>query len=146
MALSEVSIPVPTKQFLELADFLKRQGSDRDPVEAVHDAIQYWMENASWMQDDLLPEVPKSAPPDISDGYWWKSLFLPAGTKVRMIYKGRTYLAEVSSSGIQYEGRSYSPSGFTHHITDTARNAWRDIELLFPGKSSWILAYRLRKG
>lgn len=63
-----------------------------------------------------------------------------------MIYKGRTHSAEVSSNGIEYEGQAYSPSGFTPRITDTARNAWRDIEVQFPGKSSWILAYRLRKG
>lgn len=90
---------------------------------------------------DLLGE-PTSA---TEAGYWWKSLFLPAGTKLRMAYKGTMYEAEVVENDVRYKNETVSPSEFTFRVTRTARNAWRDIELLFPGKSQWESAEMLRR-
>ena len=77
---TQISIPIETEQFLGLVDFLRSNGDARDPVIAIADAVDYWMENASWKPELLTKSV--------SRGYQWKSLFLPDRTEVRMQYKG----------------------------------------------------------
>lgn len=146
MAHSEISVPIPTRLFLELCEFLRSRGSDRDPVDAVSLALDYWMQNAPWKAEDLLPDVtPKAGVMPTHEGYWWKTVFIPAGSKARMIYKGKSFFAQVTSEGFLFEGAAYSPSEFIHHVTQTSRNAWRDIELQFPDKATWVLADDLRK-
>ena len=46
---SSISVPISTKQFVELVRFLDEKGSDRDPVEVIQDASEYWVENADWV-------------------------------------------------------------------------------------------------
>ena len=53
MQNSKISVPIPTKLFIELSSFLSESGSDRDPVIAVIDAINYWMDNAAWKKEDF---------------------------------------------------------------------------------------------
>ncbi|TNC95157.1 MAG: hypothetical protein FD119_2578 [Stygiobacter sp.] len=138
---SNVSVPVPTSQFIRLANFLREQGSDRDPVDAVSDAIEYWMENASWKPEDLLPET-------MNRGYTWKHkdsyLFLPHGTDIRMRYKDRTYYAKVEGDEIIYEGKPYSPASLANTIANSSRNAWRDLWIKKPGQNQWALADNCR--
>jgi len=142
---SYVNIPIETKTFLELVDFLREVGSDRDPVETVSLAIAYWMDNASWKQDDLLPEtiVPEETP-----SFLWKNknftLELPEGTQVRMQYKGVEHYAKVVGSDIIYEGENYTPSQLARKISGHPRNAWRDLFVKRPRESRWSLADDLR--
>ena len=139
MSESTISIPLPTSLFLELVDFLREQGSDRDPVSAIETAINYWVDNASWKQEDLLPEIFTK-----DKGYTWKELFLPHGTSVRMKYKGTYYYANVVSDQILYNEQVVSPSEFTYQVTSSRRNAWRDIEIRRSNDSEWISAAQLR--
>ena len=46
--MSAISVPISTQTFLGLAEFLREKGSDRDPVEVIDSAIDYWMNNADW--------------------------------------------------------------------------------------------------
>jgi hypothetical protein len=142
MSISSISIPISTKQFLDVIAHLKLLNSDRDPVEAIHAAIQFWIESSSVNKD--FPDGTDSAPQSTSDGYWWKSVFLPKGTKIRMSYKGKVFLADVSDDGIVFQGTTMSPSGFVFHATGTTRNAWRDIEVQFANSQRWISADSLR--
>lgn len=141
---SYVSIPVQTDQFIRLVKFLGSEGSGRDPVEAVSDAIEYWMENASWKREDLLPETVNRL-----SGYTWKykdaNVFLPSGTDIRMSYKGRNHYAQVVGDEIVYDGQPHSPSSLANSITNSSRNAWRDLWLRFPGERNWILADAFRR-
>jgi hypothetical protein len=141
MQTSFVAIPLPLHQFTQLVRFLDAKKSPRDPISVIAEAVDYWMENADWKPADLLgiPDQP-SGP-----GYWWKNLFLPEGTKLRMSYKGKMFDAQVVDNEIPYNGRCVSPSEFTFEVTNTSRNAWRDIEVLLPGKSQWESADRLRQ-
>ena len=136
---SIISVPIPARLFLKLAEFLRDQGSDRDPVKAVADAVDYWIDNASWKQKDLMPEIF-----DQQKGYRWKALFLPHGTIVRMKYKGEFHYAKVDGDRITFKGQSVSPSEFANGVTGTSRNAWRDIEIRRPGDETWHLADNLR--
>jgi len=143
MENSQLSVPVKTSTFLDLADFLREVGSDRDPVATVDLAIRYWIDNASWKQADLLPETVADAPSTIK-GYMWKELFLPHGTHLRMKYRREFQYAQVSGDKISYQGRDVSPAEFANKVTGTSRNAWRDIWVKRPGETEWQLADNLR--
>jgi hypothetical protein len=142
---SQISVPVPVSTFLALAEFLKTQGSDRDPIVTIDDAIHYWMDNAGWKQDDLMPEIRGSA----TRGYTWKyknsSIFLVDSTDIRMRYKGQYHYAKVDGDEIKYEGKSVTPSTLANSVTGSSRNAWRDLWIKFLESKEWILADMCRE-
>src|SRR6478609_3720674 len=102
MPASTVGVPVATNRLVQLIDFLREKGSDRDLVDAVDFAIQYWIDNANLKTEDLMPEVFER---QNYRGYQWKTLLLPPGTKVRMVYKGDTYQAAVEGDDFLYNGK-----------------------------------------
>lgn len=143
MTVSTVSIPIRTGLFVELVDFLRDKGSDRDPIKAVEDALEYWISNAEWKTEILLPEVLEKKN---FQGYRWKTLLLPPGTRIRMTYKGETYHAEVSGDDFIYDGNKTTPSEFAITIASgTSRNAWRDLWVKRPRDKDFRLADDLRR-
>jgi hypothetical protein len=50
----------------------------------------------------------------------------------------------VEGDDIIYEGRSVSPAVLVNTITDTSRNAWRDLWIKRPGDKGWGLAGDIR--
>jgi hypothetical protein len=139
----DVCIPVSTGLFLRLYDFLKEHGSDRDPVEVVETAIEYWMSNAEWKAADLMPET---VPERHHHGYLWRPLLLPPATKIRMKYKGETHYAAIVGDQFVFDGESISPSEFANRVADgTNRNAWRDLWIKRPHDSEFHLADDLRR-
>jgi hypothetical protein len=137
MSTSHVSVPVPTDLFLDLAAFLRGKGSKSDPVEVIAEAVGYWMENATWKLEDLLPDAL---------GYYWKELFLPHGTRLRMRYKGQYHYCGVDGDQLIFRDRAVSPSEFANKVTGTPRNAWRDLEIRRPNDDDWLPADQLRGG
>ncbi|KAA2211181.1 hypothetical protein [Teichococcus oryzae] len=139
---SAVSVPIATKQFVHLIEFLKEMESGLDPVEAVARAIDYWMENASWKAEDLLQEDA----PDPSRGYLWKDILLPDGTLVSMSYKAKTFQARVAGDEFIYEGKRTSPSEFASAVGGgKVRNAWRDLMVKRPQDLRFRRADELRR-
>lgn len=135
---TNVSVPIPTEQFLELAGFLQSNNDPRDPVEMVSSAVQYWLDNASW-KPELLSEVSS----DIR-GYQWKNLFLPQGTQLRMQYKGTYSYAKVEDDEIVYRGKSISPARLANTIAGGSRNAWYELWIKRPKDKEWKLADECR--
>lgn len=133
---TQISIPIDTVQFLGLVEFLRSNGDARDPVIAIADAIDYWIDNASWKPELLTKSV--------SRGYQWKNLFLPDGTEIRMQYKGAYSYAKVESDVIVYKGNPISPSNLANTVAGSSRNAWRDLWVKRPGDGEWCLADDLR--
>ena len=127
-----ISIPVETDQFLELVDFLRSNGDPRDPVGMVSTAIQYWLDNASW-KPELLAE-------SNTQGYQWKTLFLPNGTEIRMQYKGAYSYANVEGDSIIFKDKAISPGSLANTIAGSSRNAWRDLWIKRPEDKEWKLA------
>lgn len=78
-------------------------------------------------------------------GYQWKDLFLPSGTVLRTVFKGRHYLATVQEASIIFEGRDVSPSEFVNAVGGSSRNAWQVLWLLFPNEKIWRLATACRE-
>ena len=136
---SSISVPISTKQFVELVRFLDEKGSDRDPVEVIQDAIDYWVENADWKQEGLMPETFTR-----NLGYTWKEVFLPHGTVIRMRYKGQYFSANVIENSIIFKGESITPSRLAVKVAGGARNAWRDLEIKRPKDSDYLPADQLR--
>ncbi|MBX3452797.1 MAG: hypothetical protein KF777_24890 [Planctomycetaceae bacterium] len=135
---STISVPVPTDTFLALYEFLKGESVDLDPVEAVERAIDYWIDNASWK-----PEM--SERKRTSAAFRWKEVSLPDGTEVRMKYRGEYHYARIEGDAFLVEGARSSPSQFAHAVTNTSRNAWRDLEVKRPHDRTWMLAAKLRR-
>ena len=129
---TQISVPIDTDQFLELAEFLSSNGDPRDPVNVVGDAIEYWIQNASWKPELLTVSSTR--------GYQWKSLFLPEATQIRMQYKGAYSYANVEGDDIVYNGKAISPSSLANTIASSSRNAWRDLWIKRPADKEWKLA------
>ena len=134
---STIAVPVETDQFLELANFLRANNDPRDPVHVVWNAIDYWMDNASWKPELLSVSSAR--------GYQWKGLFLPEGTEVRMQYKGAYSYAKVEGDELIFDGKPISPSSLANTITGTSRNAWRDLWIKRPNDQEWKLADDCRR-
>ncbi len=133
-----ISVPIETSQFLNLAEFLREEKSEFDPAEAIAFALDYWMENASWKPELIVK------PRQADKGYHWKNIFMPNGTSLRMKYRGETYYAAVQGDQVIFGGKVVSPSEFTRLVTETSRNAWRDIYIKRPNDLEWIFADKLR--
>ena len=133
---TQISVPLETEQFLSLVDFLRSNGDARDPVIVIADALDYWMDNASWKPELLMESV--------SRGYQWKSLFLPDRTEIRMQYKGAYFYAIIENDALIYNGKPISPSTLANTIAGSSRNAWRDLWVKRPGDTDWCLADELR--
>jgi hypothetical protein len=134
---TQISIPIKTEQFLELAEFLRNNNDLRDPVFVVSEAIDYWIQNASWKPELLAQSDAR--------GYQWKNLFLPDGTQVRMPYKGVYYYARVEGDQIIYEGKPISPGSLANTVASSSRNAWRDLWIKRPEDKEWTLANDCRR-
>jgi hypothetical protein len=135
---STISVPIPTDLFLELADFLRKKGDPRDPVDVAADAINYWLDNANWKPDLLQAE-------DDGRGYQWKNLFLPHSTQIRMPYKGQYFYAKVEGDQIIFNDAPISPASLANTIASSSRNAWRDLWIKRPSDQEWRLADDCRR-
>ena len=123
------TVPVPTPALLELLDYLQSNGSTQEPAEVVGMAIQYWL--------DERKRLARSPALPILHGYQWKELFLPEGTRLRLLYRADCAYAEVIGDKIMYQGRPVSPNQFATAFAGSVRNAWHDLTLRLPGEKNW---------
>ena len=135
--MSAISVPISTQTFLGLAEFLREKGSDRDPVEVIDSAIDYWMNNADWKPEILSPAR-------ITEGFNWKSLFLPSGTTLRIRYNSEYHYSKVEGDKLIYQDQPVSPNQFALKVAGCARDAWRDVWIRRPADADYIVANSLR--
>lgn len=122
-----ISLQISTRTFLELADYLREYGDERDPSEIAAIAIDAWLALAK----GAVPYLPSAR------GYQWKGLFLPERTEVRMLNRGAYSYAHVVGDALVYGGQSLTPSQFAGLIGGAGRNAWRDLWIRLPGSRQW---------
>ena len=115
-----ISLQISTRTFLELTDYLREYGDERDPSEVAAIAIDAWL------------ALTKGA-----RGYQWKGLFLPQRTEVRMLSGGTYTYAHVLGDALVYGGQALTPSQFAGLIGGAGRNAWRDLWIRLPGSRQW---------
>jgi hypothetical protein len=131
-----MSVAVSPSTLLQMMEYLRDNGGQTDPAEAVDAAIRHWLA----VQRNA--DAPEAAAPR---GYQWKSLFLPEGTWLRMAYRSDHEYAVVEGDHIMHRGRAVSPNQFASGHADSVRNAWRDISIRMPGEKNWKMAYIRRR-
>lgn len=131
-----IGIPVTFKVFEDLCKFLDGSTVNEEVAAVASKAITAWIEQQS------------APPPEESTalwgGYQWKHVFLPEGTKLRIIFKRKTFHAAVVGDQIIFNGEAVTPASLVNQAAATRRNAWKHIWLLMPGETKWQLAQSLR--
>lgn len=124
--ISYTGLQVPTPILRELLDFLHQRGNEIDPSDAVAQALRAWLDNQR--RNELMDA--DQAP----DGYMWKNVFLPNGTRIN--FAGRTEFggAFVVNGQFVYRGTPMSPNKFAALAGENTRNAWRDLVVRIPGE------------
>ena len=122
-----------------LKDFLERTEGDGHVWGSYHVAKRERERRMKEQLDEMLDPGPRT------EGYRWKSVFLPNGTLLRMHYNDAYHHAQIVHSELVYDGNPMSPSQFASTVANgTSRNAWRDVSVQLPGEEIWRPAQELR--
>lgn len=126
------SMRLPADLLVELGEFTGKFWSSWEQEPFICEAIRAYITPAA-------PDTQQSAmQPD--EGYQWKQVFLPHGTRLRASFGRQPYFATVENSEIKCDGQSVSPSAFANLRGSGNRNAWKAVWLRFPGSAQWVLA------
>jgi hypothetical protein len=120
-----------------LLNFLHRHNSELDPSEAAAQAIRVWLDDIR--RKELMDE--DQAP----DGYFWKNVFLPNGTRIHLSSRVGFGCAFIVDGQFVYRGIPMSPNQFASMAGANTRNAWRDLVVRIPGETRPKLAHVLRR-
>jgi hypothetical protein len=77
-------------------------------------------------------------------GYRWKTIFLPAGTDIRLDYGGKGFHARVIGDELVFEGRAVTPRQMLMQVTGLSGNTWHWLFVRRPGEQHFIRADALR--
>ena len=111
-----------------------RTNSEKEDWEIVAEAVDEWTRRHN----------PDALAMPVTNGYQWKSLFLPDGTVLRTVLGGKNYHCVVKADQILYNEQAVSPSGCVNAVGGVRRNAWRCTWILFPNSKVWKMADTLR--
>jgi len=124
---------ISTQTVGALCVFIKNHpdiGRVRDIVdEAVHD----------WMVRRISQSAAESGA-----GYRWKTIFLPAGTDVRLDYANQTFHARVVGEKLIFRNRAASPRQMLMEVTGLSGNTWDWLYVRRPGDRHFVQARVLR--
>ena len=132
-----MAVPVPAPIALQLLQFLQDNEVDGELGTVVGEAITAWLGRHG-------PAAGTAAPP-IERGYQWKMLFLPDGSRLRLLFQGDYFYAEVVGDKLMYRGMVLSPAALVNLVEGGVRNAWREVWLRRPGDHRWHLANDVRQ-
>lgn len=128
-----VCIAISSKMLRAMLDYQEEQQCEFDPASLAELAICDWLER----QREL-------AKPQGKRGYFWKKLFLPDGTRLRVSNHSTTRYAAIVGDDLVYESMTMSPNQFVQSTLGSARNAWNVVYVQMPGQREWKMAFRLR--
>ncbi|MGW8390612.1 hypothetical protein [Pseudoduganella sp. HUAS MS19] len=77
-------------------------------------------------------------------GLFWKTIFLPNGTRLRICSRAGPHFAQVVCGELVYQERPLSPNQFVTASLGNVGNAWKVIHVQLPGDCDWTPALRLR--
>jgi len=149
-----VMIPISTKLYNEVV--LRSRGR-MDVSHLAENQIEFFLEDtigdaSIWGEEHAEQHWDDKASEqwatfgDPSKSYAWQTLRLPNGTKLKMKYQGADHHAEIRHQKLVFDGEKMSPSVFASRVANnTARNAWRDIQVMRPDDSDWELADVMRR-
>jgi hypothetical protein len=125
---ASLAISLPTMR--ALLDYQAEHACDIDPAELADRAIR------EWLHRQHIPATPA--------GYFWKTVFLPDGTRLRISSCAGAHYAEVVCGELIYGTQSLSPNQFVTASLGNVGNAWKVIFVQLPGDTDWTPALRLR--
>lgn len=128
-----VCIAISSKTLRAMLDYQEEQEHEFDPARLAEFAIQDWLKRQREM-----------AKPQGKRGYFWKKLFLPDGTRLRVSNHSTTRYAAIVGDDLVYESMTMSPNKFVQSTLGSARNAWHVVYVQMPGEREWKMAFRLR--
>jgi hypothetical protein len=131
------NVLAPTAALRRLAAFLLESGNRMSPADAATCAINEWIAAAKGQFTNLAPTP--------TQGYQWKSLFLPHGAELRMTFARQSFYARVIGDAIWYKGERMSPRQMTIAIAGDGHNAWRELWIRLPTATRWQPASLLRR-
>jgi hypothetical protein len=132
MATLKIPVYVPSDLLEELGAHTGHFWSDVALEPIILDAIRAYMQPAPVSQQEPAAKS--------DEGYQWKQVFLPEGTKLRASFGHQPYFAVVEGAQIKYGAHAISPSCFANLYGSGNRNAWKSVWLRFPGSDEWLLA------
>lgn len=131
-----------------LAAFLRETDSRRLPAEVANEAISEWIARQRGQLPDIVvasaANLLKAGGTAAPNGYRWKTIFLPDGTRLRMQWSGSHHDALIQDGNLVFDGRPMSPRQMTIAVAGKGYNAWRTLWLLLPGATRWKSALQLR--
>ncbi len=128
-ATLEVSLPT----LRALLDYQAERAGDLSLADLADIAILEWLQRHRTFNRPLEPK-----------GYFWKTVFLPDGTRLRISSSTGKHYAEVVAGELLYESLSVSPNQFVTASLGNTGNAWKVICVQLPGDTDWTPAMRLR--
>jgi len=128
-----VCIAISSKTLRALLDYQEEQETEFDPASLAEFAICDW-----------LAQQRERAKPQGQRGYFWKKLFLPDGTRLRISNHRMTRYAAIVGDDLVHDCMTMSPNRFVQSTLGSARNAWNVVYVQMPGTREWKMAFRLR--
>jgi len=128
-----VSVEIDLQTLRALLDYQSKQASDRSLAELANVAILEWLQRQHASNRPVNPM-----------GYFWKSVFLPDGTRLRISSSFGKHYADVVCGELIYDSQPVSPNQFVTASLGNVGNAWKVIFVQLPGDSDWTPAIRLR--
>ena len=147
--MNKIAIPIDSEIIGEL--FL-RSGPKANVSDWIEDIIMDYLERTEsddgWREEYYEYIEKQQSYEDYgnpSEGYQWKQLFLPNGTKIFMTFGQKKHQAIVKHGAFMVDDATSSPSQFANSVARHSRNAWRDLYIKRPKKDvEPVLADRLR--
>jgi hypothetical protein len=130
---TNVCIAISSKTLRAMLDYQEEQEAEFDPASLAEIAIFEWLERQR-----------ERAKPQGQRGYFWKKLFLPDGTRLRVSNHRMTRYAAIVGDDLVHECMTMSPNRFVQSTLGSARNAWNVVYVQMPGTREWKMAFRLR--
>ena len=126
-------VEVPLSTLRALLDFQAEHAAGYPLAELADLAIRDWLQR---QQVKTKPVAPA--------GYRWKTIFLPNGTRLRVMSCRGAHYADVIGGELVYEEQAMSPNRFLTACLGNKGNAWKLVFAQLPGENVWTQAQRLR--
>jgi hypothetical protein len=151
-----ICVPIAVELYNEL---VLRVGDPRSDVTSfVEHALESYLERTEddgkwsdayfeWKERSRPAEEFRTHYGNPDQGFNWTPVFLPNGTKLSMLYDGKTHTAEIRHNRIYLGDEAISsPSNLASRIANgTSRNAWRDLRVKRPSDREFRPADDLRR-
>lgn len=130
---SRVTLEVSLPTLHALLDYHAEHAAGRALADLADIAICEWLQR---QRASNKPVDPKR--------FFWKTVFLPDGTRLRIRSRQGPHYAEVVCGELIYEGEAVSPNQFVTASLRNVGNAWKVIHVQLPGDTDWTPALHLR--